>query len=72
MSREQLGAASEKSLSSPPGLLTASEAADYLRVSVSAVYSWVARGRLPCLRAGSLLRFRQSDLDAWLAGRLRR
>jgi excisionase family DNA binding protein len=52
-------------------LLTVTEAADYLRVSKSAIYSWVEKGRLPCLRAGSGLRFRLSDLDAWLEGRER-
>lgn len=72
MNREQARAAPKGQDSSPPRLLTAEEAAEYLRVSISAVYTWVSRGRLPCLRAGSLLRFRQSDLDAWLAGRLRR
>lgn len=54
-----------------PCLLTVIEAADYLRVSKSTIYSWVEKNRLPCLRAGTLLRFKQSDLDAWLAGRER-
>jgi excisionase family DNA binding protein len=58
-------------LRQPRCLLTVTEAADYLRVSKSAIYSWVERGRLPCLRAGSALRFRVSDLDAWLEGRER-
>ena len=49
--------------------LTAAEAADYARVNVVTIRRAVQRGRLVAFRvnAGRNLRFRRSDLDAWLA-----
>jgi excisionase family DNA binding protein len=47
-------------------LLTVRDAAQYMGVKEKTVYAWVAAKRIRCLRAGSRLRFRQSDLDAWL------
>lgn len=47
-------------------LLTSQEAADYLRVSLQAIYDWVNDGTIPVERAGRSLRFRKADLDAWL------
>jgi len=42
------------------------ELADMLGVSASAVYHWVARGKIPCFRLGRLLRFRRSKIDDWV------
>jgi len=46
-------------------LLTAEEVSKILRVPTSWIY---AHGReLPCYRIGRLLRFRRSEIEAWLA-----
>lgn len=42
--------------------------ADYLGVKASWVYGKVATGELPCLRVGRYLRFRLSDVLAWMEG----
>jgi excisionase family DNA binding protein len=50
-------------------LLTLSEVADLLRISVRTVRRLSASGRLPCIRIGRQLRFRPDDvarqLQAW-------
>lgn len=51
-------------------LLKPSEVAVRLAVSRSWVYAAAADGRLPCLRLGAAdgpLRFREEDLDSWIA-----
>jgi excisionase family DNA binding protein len=48
------------------------EAARYIRLRVSAIYERTAPGAadpIPHVRIGRLLRFRQADLDAWMAAR---
>lgn len=52
-------------------LLTVNEAAIYLGVAVQTLHNWRSTGRyrLPCLRVGRLVRYRRSDLDAWLESR---
>ena len=42
----------------------------YLRIPVNAVYKMTGRRavvRIPCIRTGGRLRFRQHDIDQWLA-----
>jgi len=42
----------------------------YLRIPVSAIYKMTARGatvRIPHIRIGGRLRFRQDDIDQWLS-----
>lgn len=51
---------------SADSLLTLPEAADYLRLAKQTIYNLVNRGEIPYLKAGRQLRFRKSDLDAWL------
>ncbi|HWO88823.1 MAG TPA: helix-turn-helix domain-containing protein [Gemmatimonadales bacterium] len=46
--------------------MTAKEAAEYLRVHLQTVYQWHLEGKIPAERAGRSLRFRKSELDAWL------
>lgn len=46
-------------------LLNVDQAADFLGVHRGTVYAWVESGRLPCLRAGSRLRFLREDLLSW-------
>ena len=48
-------------------LMTAGEVASYLRCSLSTVRRMVRRDMVPHYRLGKLLRFRRSEIDAWLA-----
>jgi excisionase family DNA binding protein len=48
--------------------MTPQEAADYLRLDVQTVYKRATAGTIPCHRRGRLIRFRRSELDAWLRG----
>jgi excisionase family DNA binding protein len=51
-------------------LLTARTVADLLDLSTETVLRWVRRGELPAIRLPSgQLRFRGSDVDAWLVER---
>lgn len=48
-------------------LMTLAEVADYLRVPRDTIYYWRKRGRGPRgFRTGRHVRFRRSDVDAWL------
>ena len=49
------------------GLMTAAAAARYLSCSVSTIRRMVGRGEIPHFRLGKLIRFRRSEIDAWLA-----
>lgn len=49
-------------------LLSVRELADYLGVATSTLYSWRTRGEgPPGYRVGGQLRFRLSEVDAWIA-----
>jgi excisionase family DNA binding protein len=51
-------------------LLTARAVAERLSVSPETVLRWARRGRLPAVYLSSrAIRFREDDLDAWLAER---
>lgn len=47
-------------------LVTASEVAEYLHCSVSTVRRLAAKGKIPHYRLGKIVRFRRSEVDAWL------
>lgn len=47
-------------------LMTLREVAAYLSMGVDAIYKMAQQGRIPALRAGSLWRFRKSEIDQWL------
>ena len=49
--------------------MTAGELSEYLRCSVSMVRRLVSRSEIPHIRVGRLVRFRRSEVDAWLSGR---
>ena len=59
-------------------LLSPGEAAAYLGVATGTIHAWVSRARrglepprLPFVALGNrLVRFRRTDLDAWIAARL--
>jgi excisionase family DNA binding protein len=53
----------------PIDVLTASEAAEYLRVSRKTLYRLVAAGKVPGQRVGRSWRFRREDLVAFLRAR---
>ena len=51
------------------GLWDIGDVSAYLRIPVNAVYKMTARRaavRIPCIRIGGRLRFRQTDVDQWL------
>jgi excisionase family DNA binding protein len=47
-------------------LLTAREVAELLGFSAGTVVDWVERGGLPAFKVGGRLRFRESEVIAWL------
>ncbi|MGH3261035.1 MAG: helix-turn-helix domain-containing protein, partial [Trebonia sp.] len=51
-------------------LLTDRDVAAVLAVRPDTVRRWAARGELPSVRLGRLLRFRSEDVDRWIAGHL--
>lgn len=50
-------------------LLTARELGDLLGFSSSTIQDWFERGDLPGFRVGGRLRFRASEVEAWLEER---
>lgn len=54
-------------------LLTPAEAAVYIGVTGNTLSVWrcVGRYKIPYIKVGRLVRYRQSDLDAWLESRTR-
>ena len=47
-------------------LLTAAELAESLALSTSTVLDWFEAGRLPGFKLGRVVRFRESEVLAWL------
>jgi excisionase family DNA binding protein len=48
-------------------LLTAKEAADFLRISIGTLYHWVSERRIEPIRFSSrCIRFRLGDLISWV------
>lgn len=45
--------------------LNVSEAASFLRVSISTLYGWVHQRRIPFRKHGSKLVFSRTDLEGW-------
>lgn len=52
----------------PDDLLTAQEAADFLKLKKSTVYEMVKRGEIPSAKIGKQLRISRADLEALLPG----
>lgn len=52
----------------PEDLLTAQEAADYLKLKKSTVYEMIKRGEIPSAKIGKQLRINRADLEALLPG----
>jgi excisionase family DNA binding protein len=55
----------QKTVADP--LLTVREAAEYLSASPKTIYLWTYQRRLASCRLGRSVRFRLSDLDAFIA-----
>ncbi len=49
-------------------ILLADEIAQILRVPKGRVYELARQGKLPAVRMGRQVRFREESVDAWLAG----
>jgi excisionase family DNA binding protein len=49
-----------------PRLMTVTDAARYLAVSVSTLYGWVYQRRIPFVKVGRALRFEVVDLDSFI------
>lgn len=47
--------------------MTIDELAEYLKIRVNTIRVWLMQKRIPVLRPGRRVRFRRSDIDAWLA-----
>ena len=47
-------------------LLTARELAELLGLSAATVLDWFEAGRLPGFKLGRVVRFRESEVEAWL------
>ena len=50
------------------GYMCMDEAAEYLSLKKSYLYLQVERREIPHYRFGRLIKFKQADLDAWMAG----
>lgn len=51
-------------------ILTIEEVAKYLRVSARTVYDWAQKGQIPAGKIGNVWRFKRSELEEWVNGRL--
>jgi excisionase family DNA binding protein len=52
-------------------LLNIRQAAARLCIAPKTLYKWVESGQIPYVRIGRLIRFRDADLDKWIAGGFR-
>lgn len=50
-------------------LLSASEVSEILGVSILTIYDWTSRKTIPYIKVGKLVKFSETDLDAWLSAR---
>lgn len=45
-------------------------AAAYLNIQKSTLYQFCMRRQIPCVKIGTLNRFRQQDLDKWIESKI--
>ena len=50
----------------PTALMGPAQVAEYLGIAERTVHLWAQQGKLPAFKAGSVWRFRRSELDRWL------
>lgn len=53
-------------------LLTIQQVCEILQVSQSLVYKWVHYRYIPHIKIGTMLRFRESDIDRWVKVKMKR
>ena len=53
-------------------LLSVQQVARVLGLSITTVYSWVYKGRLPFVKIGRRTLFRPSEIERWVSERSRR
>lgn len=49
-------------------LMTIQQAAEYLQIKSKTLYAWAESGEIPHYKIGRLIRFKKTDLDAWIEG----
>ena len=47
-------------------LLTAREVAEILRININSVYIWARAGRLPRVKVGDNVRFKEEDIERFI------
>jgi excisionase family DNA binding protein len=52
-------------------LLTAAELADVLGFSSATIVDWAEAGKVPAFKVGGRLRFKESEIEAWLESQRR-
>ena len=52
-------------------LLTVAELSNLLKMKPSTIYHWTSAGFVPHVKVGRFIRFRASDVEAWLEQRQR-
>ena len=55
----------------PIGLWNKQQAADYLGIAVNTLNHWICDRRIAFVKMGSLVKFRQADLDRFIARNVR-
>lgn len=48
-------------------LLTVDELSQYLKINKITIYQWVRKGHIPFIKVRRCVRFRQGEIEAWLA-----
>jgi excisionase family DNA binding protein len=73
IARRVLGDRPQAVINPPEPLLTEEQAAEYLQLSQRALQSWRTRGNGPryVKISGRAVRYRRTDLDQWIVGKLR-
>jgi len=47
-------------------LLDTNEASEFLGIKKNTLYEWVIQRKIPHIKVGRLVKFKQEDLEAWL------
>ena len=55
----------------PEPLMTARELAEHLGLATATILDWAEAGRLPHFKIGRAVRFRESEVEAWLEAQRR-
>jgi excisionase family DNA binding protein len=59
----------DKTIASPEGLVTAERVASHLSMAEGTIRNMANRGEIPFVKIGRALRFRLSEIDAWVRSR---